>query len=206
MRNRKNIRKKDHDYRKPGIYFVTICTRDREHYFGEIDINRKTMRLSELWKHCDHEISRLSERANVKIHEYVIMPDHVHILLSITKTRKSPRFRRDVSIIRPAMENIRPAMENTCPSRKDGSINRPPAMVGSFPRDGLLNRPYEGPSLWSIMKLFKWNITKYAKQKNILFQRQWRFHDRIVRTSSGYQNIIQYIRNNQKNRKDDDFY
>lgn len=32
---RKNIRAEFHDY-SGGDYFITICTRDKKHYFGEI--------------------------------------------------------------------------------------------------------------------------------------------------------------------------
>jgi len=32
----KSIRLKNYDYSKPGIYFVTICTKNREFLFGEI--------------------------------------------------------------------------------------------------------------------------------------------------------------------------
>jgi len=34
--HRKSIRLKNYDYSKPGIYFVTICTKNREFLFGEI--------------------------------------------------------------------------------------------------------------------------------------------------------------------------
>ena len=37
MKNRKSPRWANWDYSNEGYYFVTICTKDRIHYFGEID-------------------------------------------------------------------------------------------------------------------------------------------------------------------------
>jgi hypothetical protein len=34
--NRRSIRMKGDDYSRPGAYFITICTQDRHHLFGEI--------------------------------------------------------------------------------------------------------------------------------------------------------------------------
>ena len=33
---RKNLRLKDYDYSQNGAYFITICTKDKAHLFGEI--------------------------------------------------------------------------------------------------------------------------------------------------------------------------
>jgi REP element-mobilizing transposase RayT len=61
------------------MYFVTICTKDRVHYFGHIVDN--TMILSDIGEICDHEIQQLNNRKTVDVHEYIVMPNHVHILL-----------------------------------------------------------------------------------------------------------------------------
>ena len=39
IRRRKSIRLKGYDYTKEGLYFITICTHDREKLFGEIIYN-----------------------------------------------------------------------------------------------------------------------------------------------------------------------
>jgi len=35
-KNRKSIRLKNWDYSSDGLYFITICTKNREHHFGKI--------------------------------------------------------------------------------------------------------------------------------------------------------------------------
>lgn len=72
--------------------------------------------------------------------------------------------------------------------------------------DGLTNRPYEWPLLGAIIKLFKWNITKYAQIHNIPFARQSRYHDHIIRNENEYNNIKRYIQNNPKKRTEDKMY
>ncbi len=45
---RKNPRLKDYEYTLGGYYFITICTENKKHYFGEI-VEEK-MQLSEIGK------------------------------------------------------------------------------------------------------------------------------------------------------------
>lgn len=67
-----------------GMYFVTICTKEKQHFFGEIADG--VMNLSEIGK-CLHEqiVKTPSMRAdmNVEIPSFVIMPNHVHLIVII---------------------------------------------------------------------------------------------------------------------------
>ena len=82
---RKSPRRKEYDYTSPGVYFITICTKDREHYFGEIEkgeIEKGEIILNQLGKYCAQEIMLLeTKRKNVEIHEYIVMPNHVHMIM-----------------------------------------------------------------------------------------------------------------------------
>ena len=72
-----------HDY-EGGEYFVTICTQNREHFFGEI-VNGE-MRLSEVGKmaeKCIQEVHNHFSNADVPL--YVVMPNHVHIIIIIDR-------------------------------------------------------------------------------------------------------------------------
>jgi REP element-mobilizing transposase RayT len=64
------------------MYFITTCAQDREEFFGEIQ-NGEIV-LNETGKICDTELQiMLKKRPSVEMHEYVIMPNHVHLLLHI---------------------------------------------------------------------------------------------------------------------------
>ena len=181
---RKSPRAGRYDYTSAGVYFVTVCTQDHEEYFGKVVDGR--MVLNQVGKVCEEEIGKLNDRGTVDIHEWVVMPNHVHMLLCMSERLPSVS-RRDASLMRP---------------NPPGGIN---GMIGCG-ADGLLNRPYVWPSLGSVIKLFKWNITKYTQTHNIPFARQSRYHDHIVRNEKEYNNIIRYIQNNPKKRTEDKMY
>ena len=72
-----------HNY-EGGEYFVTICTQNREHFFGEI-VNGE-MRLSEVGKCLMEQIEKTSQMRpdmNIDIPLFVIMPNHVHLVIFI---------------------------------------------------------------------------------------------------------------------------
>ena len=85
---RKQIRIEEYDYSTPGAYFITICTANREKIFwsdsrGELcsPVNAPLSNIGEI---VYHEIRKLNSVYDaVKVDKYCIMPDHVHLLVSI---------------------------------------------------------------------------------------------------------------------------
>lgn len=101
-----------HDYTL-GTYFVTICTKNREHSFGEIinDVSgNHIMRMSAIGENVDvcwQEIS--SHFPHVQTFSRVIMPNHIHGILTInpvvstvvpTHNQFGPQSKNLASIIR----------------------------------------------------------------------------------------------------------
>lgn len=80
--NRKKMRLKNYDYSQNWYYFVTICTKWRECFFGKI-IDWK-MILNECGKIAEKEIMKTEEiRKEIKIDIFVIMPNHLHLIMVI---------------------------------------------------------------------------------------------------------------------------
>lgn len=80
--HRHSIRIKEYDYSQEGMYFITICTKDRECIFGTISNNK--MILNEYGKIVETEIIKTEElRKNIKINNCVIMPNHMHMIIEI---------------------------------------------------------------------------------------------------------------------------
>ena len=78
-----SIRLKNWNYSNPGIYYVTICTKEKKHYFGDI-VNGK-MYLNELGKITYNEWLKIKEmRKGVDLDEFIIMPNHLHGIIIIT--------------------------------------------------------------------------------------------------------------------------
>ncbi len=93
---RKTIRLTEYDYSSAGVYFVTICTENRHCFLSQIKENDDSIINNEIpsSKHygkltqyglivddCINQIQ--SKYSNVVVDEYVIMPNHIHILLYI---------------------------------------------------------------------------------------------------------------------------
>ena len=80
--NRRSIRLQGYDYSQAGAYFVTICTQNKECLFGDIANGKMVL----------NDAGRMAEKCwcDIPVHfphagldEWVIMPNHVHGILSI---------------------------------------------------------------------------------------------------------------------------
>jgi putative transposase len=85
------MRLQHYDYAKTGAYFVTICTHNRACTFGEVTgslmVQNMAGRMVEsIWCVIPGHYS------NVSIDAFVVMPNHVHGLLFITKDLVGARF------------------------------------------------------------------------------------------------------------------
>ena len=80
--NRKANRKKHYNYSSAGYYFVTICTKDRLSFFGKIEDGKMFLNeCGEIVRKCWLEIP--GHFPNVKIDEFVVMPNHFHGIIII---------------------------------------------------------------------------------------------------------------------------
>jgi putative transposase len=83
--HRNSIRLRGRDYARPGAYFVTICTHQRAHLFGEIDHGQ--MRLNAAGLIVAQEWNRLpSRQAGLGIDAFVIMPNHLHGVIMLDRS------------------------------------------------------------------------------------------------------------------------
>ncbi len=81
LRVRKQNRLIGYDYSLNGAYFVTICTKDRIEILSEIC--RGGALLRPIGFIVESELNELTKRYNATIDKYVIMPNHIHILIII---------------------------------------------------------------------------------------------------------------------------
>ncbi len=86
---RKQNRLKNYDYSTPGAYFITFCVRNKERILGSIvgvgTCDDPKMRLSAKGLIVEQNIRRLAAKGSrVRVEHFVVMPNHVHLLLSIS--------------------------------------------------------------------------------------------------------------------------
>lgn len=135
------------DYGWDGSYFITICTENMQHFFGEIDPSG-TMHLNNAGKIAD-EIWELIPKTFPYAHlgEFIVMPNHIHGILIIDK-----RY----------LEDEKKSNINT----KRGGItgNKNPMLNENISR---IIRWYKGRTSFEIRKTteinFKWQARYYDK-------------------------------------------
>ena len=71
LRERKRIRYPEYDYSSDGYYFITICTKDRNEWFGTIKkgamtLNRHGNAAKKMWNEIPSHFN------NIKLDEFVI--------------------------------------------------------------------------------------------------------------------------------------
>src|SRR5437773_396353 len=77
IHHRRSIRLRGYDYSRAGLYFITICTKDRECLFGKIADGE--MVLNDAGKIAFDEWMKLPERfPNFDLDVFQIMPNHIH--------------------------------------------------------------------------------------------------------------------------------
>ncbi len=87
--NRKTTRLKNYDYSTPGTYFVTICVKDRKQLLSNIIVGEGLCtlpknELTQIGKIVEQSIKYIDTNyKGVKIDKYVIMPNHIHLIVAL---------------------------------------------------------------------------------------------------------------------------
>ena len=161
-----------------GTYFVTICTKNREHFFGEIKDG--VMTLSMVGECLNQQIlstPQMRPDMNLGIPTFTIMPNHVHLLVVIGENVYNTPV--DYVSEQKCMDSLDASENAFSPQRKN---------------------------LASIIRGIKTATTSYALKNDIWFGWQTRYHDHIVRDIDELNAIACYIENNVAKWKEDEFY
>lgn len=191
------------DYGWNGAYFVTICTKNRENYFGEISDGK--IELSEIGEIARQEWLKTFEmRPDMKLTmgEYVIMPNHFHAIIIIGENEYNANRddnrdanRRDAMHCVSTIPTVPPIP--TVPVTNDDTNNIIPTQNCFGP---------QSKNLASIVRGLKISVTKNARIINPAFAWQSRFYDHIIRDDESFNRISEYIKNNPANWHKDDYH
>ena len=87
MRNRKPNRLKYHNYSENGVYFITICAKNKRKVFGEVvgggALDAPFVKLSSVGEIAERHIRSTEKIHGVVLKNFVIMPNHIHLLVSV---------------------------------------------------------------------------------------------------------------------------
>jgi putative transposase len=86
--HRRSTRLEGYDYSGSGVYFITICTYQRQHLFGQV--RKAVMELSPIGQIADEEWQRSAQiRQEVTLGNWVVMPNHFHGIVILDRTHTS---------------------------------------------------------------------------------------------------------------------
>ena len=188
-----------HDY-KGGSYFVTICTKDREPYFGHIiDGKMKYTDLGISANDCLQTIP--SHFPDAEIPVWIVMPNHIHAIIIINAPAPHVETQDFASHIR---QTTNPVETQNFASHKQIPIHHSETQdFASLQGRTLQKFGPQSRNLASIVRGFKIGVTKYANNHDISFAWQPRFHDHIIRNQYEMNRIGDYINNNVARWKED---
>lgn len=192
--HRKSIRLVGYDYSQAGLYFVTICCEDKICRFGQV--KNGTMVLNEYGQIANDEWLKTAEiRPNVKLHEFVVMPNHIHGIIQLLDIGRGELHSPNTNELHSPNNNL--------------GVYKTPLRDDNW---GVCKTPLRGPSqtIGAIVRGYKSSVTK---QINLLCTcdapiKLWQrnYHDHIIRNEQSYQRISEYIINNPAKWEDDKFY
>ncbi len=175
-----SARLKGWDYRSPGYYFITICTRKREHHFGAVE--NDDVRLSamgEIAAQCWNENPQ--HHKGIELDEWVVMPNHVHGIIVMVETLQC---------------NVSTGATSTG-ATSTGATSTGATSTGVDEKMSAIS-PKTG-SVSVAVRSFKSAVTRLAHEAGHEFGWQERYWDRVIRNEAELNRIRNYIRANPSN-------
>ena len=165
------------DYGTNGVYFITICTKNRQYFLGEcIEGKMKLSTAGAIAQGFWYEIPK--HFPFVSLGNFIVMPNHIHGILILDKN---------------LVENKSDTKVETghCPvSTQDDELLKDVIPVQLRFRNQGKN------TVSSIIGSFKSVCTKHIHKIIPDFEWQTRFWDNIIRDDNSFNTICQYIINN----------
>jgi putative transposase len=199
------------DYGNNGAYFITICTANRDHFFGEIKETRFiASEIGKLAKQFWLEISK--QFPFIKLGNFVVMPNHVHGILIIDKKTNIPNASGEraqdqsdeLNVLNATVDTrliayLRSPTDIPSPTDISSPTNIPGGVAGN-------KNPMLHENISRIIRWYKGRCSFEMRKIQAGFAWQSRFYDHIIRNAGEYQRIQNYIANNPINWKEDKFH
>lgn len=178
------------NYADEAAYFITICTKEKKHFFGKVVDGE--MQLSTAGKIAKQEWIKsksLRPDMNLDMEIFQIMPNHIHgiIVIGRNKYNTSRDTMRGVST--GAIIEHSDTMHAVTTKSIQMIENNPPAN----------NFGPQSNNLASIIRGFKSAVTMAVRKYLPDFSWQTRYHDHVIRDDNEFSRIAYYIFENPKN-------
>jgi len=187
-----SARLKHWDYGWNASYFITICTKDRDCFFGDVmDGEMVFNEIGRIAQDCWLEIPE--HFPFVKLGNHVVMPNHVHGIVVIDKPDDERNDKSDGRNV----PNVPNAPNVETPNLGVSTTAK---------RTNAASEKWNPGTLGVIVNQYKRAVTIRARKIHVDFAWQPRFHDHIIRDERSFQKITEYIINNPLNWSNDQFH
>ena len=212
-------RRADWDYSRPGTYFITICTMNHNKFFGKI-VNNQMCYSQKGFLAYKFLINIPIHFINVNLIEYVIMPNHVHILLDLKDIGLKQKYGvvpknncRDAPVARlykitPCRDAINrvstlfPNVSTLFPNVSTKKQNQVSIKIEKMQ----MKNPMNNLSLGTVIRWYKAKVSKEIRNDNLFFAWQSRYYDEIIESEKRLRIIRYYIKNNPRNWEKDNLF
>lgn len=215
---RRTTRIPEYDYTQQGAYFITICTHLKKHIFGEIKSGN--MNLSPLGEIAYYQWLQLPNRfSNIELDAFVIMPNHIHGIIIITKNNNPTPRRGEAGESRhnsPPKNPISPVypeiMFLACEGSPDLSNRVSSQALTSNSYPPTISPSPHGTVSGSISAIIQNYKSLTSRKINTLLRSKnnpvWQrnFYEHIIRDETDYDRIVEYIDNNPISWSDDKYF
>lgn len=187
LHHRRSIRLQKHDYCKPGVYFITICSSDRRCLFGEVrdsimQPNLLGSCVQSCWQRLPHSFARLV------LDSFVVMPNHIHGILvlqdSLEENEEGEAFGDRSQQVQELLPNASPLQPTLPRGTMPGSI-------------GAIVQNFKSVSSRKICRIA-------PTSSRPIWQRN--YHEHIIRNDNSLERVRHYIQNNPLTWAEDQLY
>ena len=117
--NRKPTRLHAYDYSQIGAYFVTVCVRERRCILSTIETDETSgsarVVLSSIGRKVEQTLLRMNEHyRHIRLEHFIVMPNHVHLLISIQWDGGAPRSSPPTNALSVFMTAFKKFSEKAC--------------------------------------------------------------------------------------------
>jgi REP element-mobilizing transposase RayT len=179
------------------MYFITICTYERRHLFGEIQNgalchNTQASLASMYWNDITNHYPNVIPR------EFIVMPNHIHGIIEMASEPETTDNVVGARFIAP-LPDIRNAQ--TRDAQNQGAINRAPTGGVTGNNNSMLHN-----DLGRIIRWYKGRVTFECRRRNLPFAWQRNYYEHIIRNGKDHASIAEYVIDNPANWRNDRFY
>ena len=160
---RKSPRLKGFDYSQNGAYFITICTHNRECILGNIvgqGLAPAETNLSQYGKIAKDQLLNLENRyKTIKIDKYIIMPNHIHIIVIIDNTAGASPC--------PTISDIICSFKSLTTRVCNKSYNKPQKIFQTSFHDHIIRNEKDYQKIWEYIdtNIVKWKEDCFYKEQ-----------------------------------------